>query len=315
MKIESLLAGAAMAVCSIVLPPSGLVAPARAFQLQIDSKAPYTCLQATSEGLYAASVTAAACDMTFGQQWNYVNGQLLTIATGGTAATTWCLGAAGGPVLIACSAIPSSYYYPSSDYLWTFARDGQGPVINLGSLESDEAAQCLTNTGTSPGMTPCSWSANQNWLVTDMVLAQHGKSPQCAAVEASETTDGTPVIAYSCSGGFNKLWNYAGQAGLGQIQGVGTANGTSTCLTAGPPALGALVHLSTCGSEAGQSWSIGPGPSGGIAIMLNFGIEIHGDLADATLCLDSGGSTKVGGGTQLIVNFCTGTASQNWELR
>ncbi len=318
MKIKSLLAGAAMAVCSTGLPLVGLVAPARAFQFQIDSKAPYTCLQATSStdeyGDAGAGLATAACDMTFGQQWNYVNAQILTIATGGTKVATWCLGPGvyGGLELSACSTIPSGI--SGINFLWGFARDGMGAVINESFEETIGAPiECLTNTGTSPGLTPCSWSDNQNWLLTDMVLAQHGSSHLCAAVEASDTTDGTPVIAYSCSGGFNKLWSYAG---FGQIQGIGTANGTSTCLTASSPALGALVQLSTCGSKpASQSWSISAGPMGGTAIMLDFGIEIQGYLGTDSLCLDSGGTTKVGGGPQLIVNECTGVPSQDWDLR
>lgn len=310
-----------MAVCSTVLPLVGLVAPAHAFQLQIDSKAPYMCLQATSTNASrppSGSTVVAACDMTFGQQWNYVNGQILTIAGGGTGVTTWCLGTFPNSMLYACSAIPSYPGYPpgylTSYYQWSFFRAGDGAVINQVVGQDSDAFECLANTGgSSVGVTPCSWSDNQNWLLTDMVLAQHGN---CAAVEASETTDGTPVIAFSCSGAFNKLWTYAGQKGLGQIQGIGTANGTSTCLTASSLAIGALVQLSTCSSEAaGQSWDIGPGPRGGTAIMLDFGIESHGDLVDYTLCLDSALGPAVGGGTQLIVNVCTGAASQNWDLR
>jgi hypothetical protein len=106
-----------------------------------------------------------------------------------------------------------------------------------------------------------------------------------------------------------------GAGRLGQIQGIGTANGTSTCLTASPPGIGALVQLSTCGSGASQSWGIGPGPRGGTAVMLNVGIESRGGIATATLCLGSALGPPVGGGTQLIVNICTGTASQNWDVR
>ncbi|MGA3077714.1 MAG: hypothetical protein ABSG56_29040 [Bryobacteraceae bacterium] len=43
----------------------------------------------------------------------------------------------------------------------------------------------------------------------------------CAVVEGGNTAAGTPVIAYSCSGGPEDQWEFVN----GQFQGIGTANG------------------------------------------------------------------------------------------
>jgi hypothetical protein len=121
----------------------------------------------------------------------------------------------------------------------------------------------------------------------------------CVAVENSDTANGTPVIAYSCSGGPNDRWNYIN----GQFQGIGTDAESSMCLDVKGQgtASGTLVDLWPCNGQQNQQWEI-----------------INGSLigVQSGKCLDSSGGPSVGGGTQLVINTCNGSASsQNWILR
>ena len=124
----------------------------------------------------------------------------------------------------------------------------------------------------------------------------------CAVVEGGNTASGTPVIAYSCSGGPEEQWEYVN----GQLLGIGTANGKSMCLdvTANGIAPGTLVDLWPCNGGFNQQWSIIDGS------IVTAEPEAMGDL-----CLDSEGGPSTGGGTQLVINECTYGPSQNWIVR
>jgi hypothetical protein len=130
----------------------------------------------------------------------------------------------------------------------------------------------------------------------------------CAAVQGGNTANGTPVIAYSCSGGPNDQWQYVNA----QFEGLGTANGQSMCLDikGQGTAPGTLVDLWDCNGQPNQQWEVINGASviGAHASTLIYNFQ-------SNLCLDSSGGPSVGGGTQLVVNDCGGTTSQNWTLR
>src|SRR5580698_10625027 len=120
-------------------------------------------------------------------------------------------------------------------------------------------------------------------------LQINGNSPyMCAAVQASKTANGTPVIAYSCSGAPDDQWNYI----KGQFQGIGSANGAATCLDVkgqGTTA-GTLVDLSACNGQLNQQWIVFPGEDKGLpSSTLIIGVQ-------SGLCLDSSGGPSVGGG-------------------
>ena len=136
-------------------------------------------------------------------------------------------------------------------------------------------------------------------LAQAMQIQLNGNSPyQCVVVNGASTADGTAVIAYTCSGGPEDQWNFVN----GQLQGIGTANGSSMCLdvfgqgtTAGTP-----VDLWPCNGQENQQWQI----QGGSIFSVQSG-----------MCLDSSGGPSVGGGTQLIINPCSTSASQSWIVR
>jgi len=118
----------------------------------------------------------------------------------------------------------------------------------------------------------------------------------CAVVEGGKTANGTPVIAYSCSGGPADQWNMVNS----QLQGIGTANGKSMCLNVSGTTTGSPVNLYACNGGKNQQW------------VFSFG-RIFG--VQSALCLDSSGGPASGGGTQLVVNECSDATSQNWILR
>ncbi len=131
----------------------------------------------------------------------------------------------------------------------------------------------------------------------------------CVTVEGGNTAPGTPVIAYSCSGGPEDQWQFVD----GQVEGIGTANGVSTCLDlqGGVVAAGALVVLNTCSGSASQLWAIASPIIPGSTIFTG----IYNLNAALGACLDSSGGPSVGGGTQLVINPCARAKSENWIVR
>jgi len=131
-----------------------------------------------------------------------------------------------------------------------------------------------------------------------MQIQQGSSKYKCVAVNGGKTASGTPIIAYSCSGGPEDQWAYT----FGQLQGIGTANNTSMCLDVAGQGItaGTLVDLWPCNGQQNQQWEIQSG--------LILGVQ-------SGMCLDSTGGPKVGGGTQLVINPCVGAPSQVWTLR
>ena len=127
----------------------------------------------------------------------------------------------------------------------------------------------------------------------------------CFSLKGSLTANGTPVLSYSCDDGPAQQWYFS----AGEIVGLGT-NGTKTkCLSAVSNAAGSLVELSACTGAATQQWLMAPGSRIGV------GAGAFIQLGNSDLCVDSSGGAVVGLGTELVLNMCTGVASQNWIVR
>jgi Ricin-type beta-trefoil lectin domain len=125
----------------------------------------------------------------------------------------------------------------------------------------------------------------------------------CVAVNGGDTANGTPVIAYSCSGWFDEQWNYT----YGQFQGIGsTGTNAGTCLsTTRATTPGTPVQLWACDNNVDQQRLIENGTERGLPTStLIVGVQ-------SGYCLDS----SPGSGKQLVINPCTGVASQNWIVR
>jgi hypothetical protein len=286
---------------------------ARAAQLQLSSNAPYLC--AAVEGNNIANETpviAYSCAGSFGQQWNYIGGQFQGIGT--TGSKSMCLDVKGNGVT-AGTLVDLYQCNGGQNQQWqviTSATTGNTAILGVQSVMClDSTGGPSTGGGTQLIINTCNFGSSQNWILRRTEFQLNTGAPHlCAVVEGSKTASGTPVIAYSCSGGFNDEWNLSD----GQIRGIGTANGTSTCLTAAGTSSGSLVELSTCSSSSSstQQWWITSGAS------LDCPTCALIYLAKTGNCLDSSGGPSTGGGTQLVITDCTATASESaawYELR
>jgi alpha-glucosidase len=299
-------------LCTAAFVLLALVAGPRhapAAQLQVSSNAPYMCA-AVSGGEIAngTPVIAYSCAAAFGQQWNYVGGQFEGIGT--TGSKSMCLDVEGNKTT-AGTLVDLYECNGGQNQQWqviTTATTGTTVIFGVqSSMCLDSSGGPATGGGTQLIINTCNYGSSQTWIMRRMEFQVNTGAPhKCAAVEGSKTASGTPVIAYSCSGGFNDEWNLSG----GQIRGIGTVNGTSMCLTAAGTASGSLVELSTCSSTSStQKWWLFSGasldcPSCTLIYLMKTGN-----------CLDSSGGPSTGGGTQLVITDCTATASENWIVR
>jgi hypothetical protein len=280
------------------------LAPANAMEIQLNGKDHYLCV-AVERGKTAngTPVLAASCSGGPESRWNYVDGQLQGIGTANGA--SMCLDVVGQGVT---AGTPVD--------LWPCGtQQNQQWEIQSGLIVGVQSGMCLDSSGgpkvgsaTQLVINPCIGAASQIWITRSMQLQLSGSFPYlCANVQANKTADGTPVLAYSCNGAPNELWNYKSDH---QFYGLGTDNGHSKCLTASGITAGSLVSLSSCTDSQEQTWIMFNGTLSGFPASNQVVLEVPGGL-----CLDSSGGPIVGSSTQLIVNTCTGAASQNWIVR
>jgi hypothetical protein len=283
-------------------------APARALDLQVNSGAPYVC--AAVEGgssTPGTPVIAYSCSGGSNQSWNYLEGQLIGSIAG------LCLdvednGTAPGTLV--------DYYtcHGSQNQQWTIeaGQNGTTAVVGVQSgLCLDSSGGPSEGGGTQLIINTCSGSTSQNWNVRRTMFELNTNAPYlCISVNNAETKNGTAVIATSCATAFQDEWNY----NYGTLDGIGTANPGSgevyKCLTATSDKSGSTVELSSCTSKLKdtQLWTVENGTLLGLpATTLIVGVN--------GLCIDSQGGPSVGGGTQLIIDTCTGATSQNWIMR
>ena len=103
--------------------------------------------------------------------------------------------------------------------------------------------------------------------------------------------NGTPVIIYTCNGGFNQTWTFT--------NGVLKINGKCADVTAFGTADGTKVQLWDCNGGTNQQWTP----------------QANGELisVSAKKCLDDPGSSTVNG-TQTVIHTCGNGANQHWTL-
>jgi hypothetical protein len=304
MKASRLNAACCQSVAIFLLAGAAHAIPANAAQLQVNTAAPYLCA-VVQNGATAndTPVIAYSCAGDPQYQWNYVNGAFQGIGT--AKGKSMCLDVKGQ------GTSPNTVVQL---YSCTGNLNQQWEIDANGEIQGVQSGLCLDSSGGPPSgggtqliINTCSGAASQNWILRGMQFQLSSNSPyKCAAVSSGDTAPGTPAIFYSCADSPNDLWNYVG--GQGQIQGLGTWNGTSTCLTAAAQKEGSLVTLSPCTGSTDQNWSIfAPAATGPNWVVLG---------GTSLLCLDSAGGPSTGGGTQLLVNNCSDTAgSQNWIIR
>lgn len=118
-----------------------------------------------------------------------------------------------------------------------------------------------------------------------------GNGAKCADDSGSSTTDGNPVILYTCTGNPNQSWALGADS---------TVRTLGKCLTESGTSAGSYVVLSSCTGSTGQQWTAKP----------------DGTLVNAAsgLCLDvyAGGTADL---TKLDAYTCgSHQANQAWSL-
>jgi len=231
-------------------------------------------------------IEAYECSGTFNQQWQMSPNQLIQ-GIGTANSQQQCLGDANGDapgrlVLVGCS-LPTAQP-------WSFTP---GLVLNSGGCIDSQGkygshSQVVSN--------PCNGSSSQTWTIRDLIIEQpipNRVGEACVDVRDAATANDTPVDAYPCNLTDAERWEYVD----GEIQGIGTDDGASTCLGV---TSGNAVVLQTCSGSVNQIWSTGP----------NSRISL---VNDPEQCLDSEGKVF---GTQLMLKQCNAaTSSQVWTLQ
>ena len=283
----------AVLLISIVLLGAG---PALAFEITqaVPNTSTTACVDVAGASTAANTpVEAYPCSGFFNEQWSLTEGHLQGIGTANGAAQ--CL-EAGSP--------PKPQTYPA---ILNSCAQTWG-MVNIGSqaiflLNNNTLGYCLDSQGKHGSgaqlvIDVCNTVATQYWVLKDVVIEQpipNQIGAGCVDVRGAATANHTPVDTYPCTLGSNERWNYVN----GQLQGIGTTNGVSTCLG---ETTGGNVELQTCSASHDQLWEI---QSNGT--IWNWG---------TFKCLDSQGQY---GGNQLMDTACivgsTHTVSQTWVLR
>lgn len=116
----------------------------------------------------------------------------------------------------------------------------------------------------------------------------------CADVRNGSLTNGTFVQAYDCNAAQNQQFELSGNASNSAI----FALGGQRCLDAPFFGAGVAVRSNICSGAATQAWSY-----------------IGGNISPANalgFCLDA---TNMANLTQLVINFCDGATSQQWQIK
>jgi len=282
--------------------------PANAAQLQVNGGTPYLC--AAVQGSNIANKTpviAYPCSGGPNDHWQYIGGQLQGIGTSSAGAK--CLDVEGQGTtpgtlvdLYACVGQLNQQWEIVDGT--TMGLPTSTLVMGVQSLLClDSAGGPSVGGGTQLVMNTCTGSGSQNWILREMQFELATSNPYlCASVGSS--ANGSPVISYSCDGAPSQLWNYVN----GEIYGLGSEGTTDKCLTSVAATAGSLVELDKCTGKATQQWFL-------LDWFLADGSITNAIGIGGGLCLDNSGGPPSGGGTQLVINPCTGAASQNWNVR
>lgn len=117
----------------------------------------------------------------------------------------------------------------------------------------------------------------------------------CMDVLNGATEPSTPVQVWTCHGWLNQQWSMQGFT----IYGIGSTGRRQNCLdVAGArTAAGTNVNLYPCNGTVAQQWYF-----------------YNGRLynPNSNKCLDAGNRAN---GTRLVINFCSTSASQQWQIK
>jgi hypothetical protein len=114
---------------------------------------------------------------------------------------------------------------------------------------------------------------------------------RCADVGGGNIASGTVIVAYACNGAPNQQYEFNGETIY--------ALGAQRCLDAlgNGKVPGTKIDSATCNGTQAQAWYYYNGQ------VINF---------FSALCLDGGNGNN---GTQLVINACNGSTSQQWQIK
>jgi hypothetical protein len=178
---------------------------------------------------------------------------------------------------------------------------GAGRILNFrGELFKCLDAGDMANS-TQLVINTCDGSPSQQWQIKAAVFSvgppdDSAGNSVCMDVRGNSLTPGTPVIAYDCHAGPNQQFQFAGPAGRTIY-----AESGHRCLTVlgGGTAAGTPVESSLC-NEGPQAFGY---LFGEIQVSVSVG---------AQQCLDAG---DMANSTQLVINTCNGSPSQQWQIK
>jgi hypothetical protein len=240
------------------------------------------------------AVEAYYCNDGFNEQWSDVATELQGLGTSASGAN--CADASWGVVILdACASPPPA--------TWFFTND---QIVDPGGNCLD--SQSRYGSGAQIALEPCNNTQSQVWVVRDIVIAQaipNTIENACVDVQDEAIKNNTPALANPCILGINERWTYI----TGELRGIGSSDGKSTCLGTKETKGVYLVGLQTCTGNFNQlwAWQQGIDSSGDYGVhLLNF---------QTSGCLDSQGNY----GAQLVVgsSACNyyGSTSELWTLR
>lgn len=113
----------------------------------------------------------------------------------------------------------------------------------------------------------------------------------CAEVSAGSLPPGTPIQAWSCHGGPNQQFEFNSLA-IYALGGQGCVDVSGGRTTAGTP-----VQFWPCNGTGAQQWYYRKG-------------KIYNPQSNK--CLDA---LDMANGRQLVINYCDGAISENWQIK
>lgn len=278
------------------------------------------CLDISGSGNDGDPVVTAVCDGGAGQRWTYTavgelrgaNGKCVNVAGANTANGTrlvlWtCTGASSqkwgpstGPVVSQhsqkCMDVDGTAYFVQ---IWAcHGNDNQKwrvPATGVTGVVRAPDGRCLEasgagNDGDPINTSPCNGAANQKWTYASTGDLR-GINGKCVDVGGANTANGTRLVLYTCHGGGNQNWGFAGPT-----TGPAVSQHSGKCMDVDGAAY--FVQIWGCHGGVNQQWTV---PATGVAG------EVRGS---GDRCLDTSGTGN--DGDQIITSPCNGASKQQW---
>lgn len=183
---------------------------------------------------------------------------------------------------------------------WTVQSNGN---IQVNGLCLDTVGQAKAS-GTEVDVNTCGSSATQVWTQGSGNTLVNSGSGLCLTDPSSSTTNGTVLDIATCSGSESQVWPLPAAPVPASLTPTGVIFSASNQASSQPACITDLNNSKTSGAATEMSTCYG---SSGMeaTVAANGTIQING------LCLDTAGAATASG-TQVVLNTCSGGATQVW---